>query len=125
MKTLLQKNIDSVHQLEVLLLLRRYSDRGWLAREIARELYTEPLAVADELKRLEKLGFLTCVSASNPLEDRYRYQAATPELDTVMTDLSEAYRSYRFRVIDAIFATPEDHIKHFSDAFKFRKEGEK
>lgn len=114
-----------MHQLEVLLLVRRYSDRRWLAREIARELYTEPQAVVDELELLRKTGFVICISADNPLENRYQYKAETAELDAVLTDLVEAYRQYRFRVIDTIFATPEDHVKHFSDAFKLRRKEEK
>lgn len=38
--------------------------------------------------------------------------------------LAEAYASSRARVIDLIFSKPADKLRHFSDAFKLRKEEE-
>lgn len=114
---MLRKNIHSVHQLELLLLLRRYSERAWLAAEVARELYSEPLAVEDELESLRKMGFLTSVETDNPGK-RYRYAPADAETKIAMDELAEAYRNYRVRVIDAIFSRPKQDLKQFSDAFR-------
>jgi DNA-binding MarR family transcriptional regulator len=109
-----------VHQLEVLLLLERYSDREWKASEIARELYTDPSAVAGEIEHLRKLGMVK-ILADDVQPSRVKFQPADEELATLAKELAGAYKMYRLRVIDAIFATP-DPLKEFSDAFKFRKE---
>lgn len=121
-KELLRRNISSVHQLEVLLLLKRYTDRKWLAREIGQELYTNATAASDELERLASLGFFEVSEDGNAGERRYRYHAKSHDLDAAVIELASAYRNYRVRVIDAIFSRPQDNLRNFSDAFRLGKE---
>jgi hypothetical protein len=109
-----------VHQLEVLLLLRRYADREWFAREVGRELYTHSISAADEMDRLCKMGF--AVRSAEQPEPKWRYQAQSEEYDQLVNELAETYRMYRLKVIDAIFAIPQDSIRQFSDAFRIRSE---
>ena len=119
---ILSKYIQSVTELETLLLLKRYSDRQWLAKEVAREMYTDPFTVEQYLQTFEKDGFLTSRVDEQTRYVFYQFNPNTEELKPGVTDLAIAYAEARVRVIDLIFSKPLDNIKSFSDAFKIVKD---
>lgn len=111
--------IDSVELLEVLLLLRRDPTREWSAETVSREIRSNPTSVTTRLNNLRSRGLLSVREAPAPL---YRYQPKTGELDLAIKGLAEAYAERQARVIDLIFSKPIDILRHFSDAFKFKKD---
>jgi len=54
----LHQNIDSVEQLEVLLLLWRTPERGWTSDEVATAVYSHPSPVVRGLSKLNGKGLL-------------------------------------------------------------------
>ncbi len=116
---LIAEHIDSVEQLEVLLLLWRHPSRGWAPEAVARELRIEPASADKRLEDLERGGFLQC-------RDRacreYQYAPEPPERDGLVRGLAEGYAERRVTVINLIFSKPVDRIRTFADAFRLRKD---
>jgi hypothetical protein len=108
-----------VHQLELLLLLKRYQDRAWTAGELARELYTSPTAVEQNLQRFVESRLAKAEPAAPGEVPAYRYMG--DDSDAQVVELVEAYKHYRVRVIDAIFSASSDTLKDFSDAFRLKR----
>jgi predicted transcriptional regulator len=117
------QHVDSIEQLEVLLLLHAQSGRTWTAAEVSLELRSAPESVANRLKSLVKTGLLVQVSQPETAgEAVYRYQPASDKAESLLQSLTEAYRTRRFTVINLILSRPPDSIKTFADAFRIKKE---
>jgi hypothetical protein len=116
---LVRGHLNSVEQLEVLLLLARDASRSWTADEVAAELVSTPYSVAIRLDDLEKQGLLVGD------DDTYRYEPRTDELRAGVAELGEVYPKRRVSVINLIFAPPEDSLRSFSDAFRLRRDKDK
>jgi hypothetical protein len=113
------EHVNSVEQLEVLLLLRGRPDADWDAAAVSRALSTAPAAAAMRLADLHARGLLVPVK---PGEARYRYGPAAPELARLVDGLAEAYRERRVAVVALIYSKPQTQVQAFADAFKLRKE---
>ena len=109
--------IDSVEQLEVLLLLRESPDTAWSPEAVARQLYSNPSSIARRLATLQAHQLLTTTDPPSS----YRYQPKTPELSATITRLAEMYRERRVAVITLIASKPIENVRAFSDAFRLRK----
>ncbi|HYC33835.1 MAG TPA: hypothetical protein VEB59_16210 [Gemmatimonadales bacterium] len=115
----LYHNIDSVEQLEVLLLLRRAADRGWTAEEVARELYSHPSSVLHRMSSLAGRGLLRELEPAC-----FRYAPRSAELHDTVRAVAEAYRERRVAVITLIASKPIENVRAFSDAFRLRRKKE-
>jgi hypothetical protein len=109
------RHIDSVAQLEALLLLRGNPAVRWDARSAAKRLYASESETADVLSRLHQSGLLSVT------DDVYSYECATPELRASVDRLASVYARHLIPVTNMIHAKPR-RIRQFADAFKFRKE---
>lgn len=109
--------IDSVEQLEVLLLLHGAPAVEWSPEAVAGALYSHPASIA---RRLATLSAHKLLSATEP-PLLYRYQPKTPELDATVTRLADTYRQRRVAVIALIASKPMENVRAFSDAFRLRK----
>ena len=118
-KRFISEYIDSVELLEVLLLVRGGGEKEWRVDAVSRELRSTPESVANRLKDLCARGLLARKDEPVPL---YHYNPGTKELDAAIKELARIYMERRASVIDLIFSKPIDTLRHFSDAFKFRKE---
>lgn len=116
-RAFIQAHIDSVEQLEVLLLLRRESTRAWTGDEVARELRINPISTGSRLSNLHQRTLLAEEAG------RYRYAPRHPELDRAVSGLARAYAEMRVSVINLIFSKPVDALSTFADAFKLRGGG--
>jgi len=112
----LYQNIDSVEQLEVLLLLRRLPDRGWTAEEVARELYSHPTSILHRMTSLAGRGLLRELEPAC-----YQYAPRSTELHDTVTRVAEIYRERRVAVITLIASKPIENVRAFSDAFRLRR----
>ena len=112
---LIASHIDSIEQLETLLLLQRTAPRRWTASQVASELR---IAVGSALTRLQDLtrrGFCTADQAES-----FGYLAGSS--DAAVRALDQAYRERRVSVITMIFTKP-DPVRELADAFRFGKKG--
>jgi predicted transcriptional regulator len=108
-------HVNSVEQLEVLLLLRSDPERPWAANEVSRELATSPDAAALRLADLEEHGLIS--SEPGPV-GRYRYGTPSRKTDADVSAVAEAYAKRRVKVISEIFSEPAGPAESFSDAFR-------
>lgn len=118
-RALIADQIDSVVQLEVLLLLHADPARSWQAADIARELRIEVNSAGDQLDLLCARGLLQSDDAS---PRNYRYGPRTPALERAVPALARAYAERRVTVINLIYSKPADALRSFADAFRIRKE---
>ena len=111
--------VESVVQLEVLLLLAGRRDRGWSAADVAQELRIETAWVDEQFRAMSDKGLL----GRDPADaSRCRFAPKSVDLDTAVTELAKAYADRRVTVIGLIFSKPLDKIRDFADAFRFRKD---
>jgi predicted transcriptional regulator len=111
-------HINSVEQLEVLLLLRADPAREWVPGEVSRELATAPDAAALRLADLEAHGLVR--GRLDPVP-RYRYGKLSRSKEADVAALADAYAKRRVAVITEIFAEPSP-AESFSDAFRLRRD---
>jgi hypothetical protein len=114
-------HINSVEQLEVLLLLKAGAEREWTAGDVSQALYTTPAAAAMRLADLAQRGFISSNAVQEPL---FRYRPAG-EIDKSIERLAELYKERRVSVISLIYSKPHQQVQAFADAFKIRKDSEK
>ncbi len=110
--------VDSVEQLEILLLLHRHPERAWNAESLARELRISAFSGGERLEDLMRAGLLARVDGS---AHDFRYAPETPALDESVSGLATAYAKRRVTVINLIFSKPIDKIRTFADAFRLWK----
>jgi DNA-binding IclR family transcriptional regulator len=115
----LYRNIDSVEQLEVLILLLHHPERGWSPDEVARELYSHPASIARRLAMLLGQDLLREVEPGC-----YQYAPRTGELHATVLRVSEMYRERRVAVVTLIASKPIENVRAFSDAFRIRRNKE-
>lgn len=116
------EHIESVEQLEILLLLFRHPERTWSADEASRELRISELSAGERLVDLAR--DTRVVRAENGGRD-YRYAPEDAERDEAVRGLVSAYAERRVTVINLIFSKPTDKISTFANAFRFWKGGER
>lgn len=122
-RTLIAQHLDSVLEVEILLLLYHSREQPWTADDLVRVLRINPDWAANQLAKLCEQGLLRCDAATPEAPAmRYSYQAKSAELDAAVAALDEAYTSRRVSVIEAVFAKPMDKIRSFADAFRIRRD---
>lgn len=114
----IRDHINSVEQLEVLLLLAETPTQKWNASEVAQKLYRQPESVAMHLSSLQKAGLLNSCEGET---GRYCYNTKLGAADLTIKSLERAYRERKDTVIRLIFSRPPDPVRSFADAFRLRK----
>jgi hypothetical protein len=110
-------SIRSVWNLELLLCLRRHSDRAWQADELVRELRASDFVVEEGLASLQAAGLVGAEA-----ESAYRYAPASIALDKLVQQLDRHYQERPQSVTNAIFSAPNDTLRTFADAFRLKKD---
>lgn len=111
--------IDSVVQLELLLLLHQQPGRVWNTSEIAQELRIEQSWTSAQIALLVRHRL---VEATADAADSYRYSPSTPEAAATVDRLACSYADRRVRLIGLIYSKPADAVRTFADAFRFRRD---
>jgi hypothetical protein len=119
-KAFLLRYIDSIAQLEALLLLRANAELAWSADMLAKRLYIPVLETAEILARLCADGFLTA-RGGEPL--LYQYHCTSREQAHIVDHVAELYARYLIPVTHLIHAKPRTRVQAFADAFRLRKDG--
>lgn len=117
---LLIDHVDSIAQLELLLLLHGRPAEGLTAAAVARELGMAPAWTATELANLASRGFLR--TAGSDTAPTFRFAPEQGELAEAVDAVARAYRERRLTVVERIANKPSRHILGFADAFRLRKD---
>jgi hypothetical protein len=118
----LTQHIESLAQLETLLLMRQEPQRRWTCVELSRLLYITPDMCSGLVGELVQRGFVVHIS---DVEDCYQYQPANPDFDRLLGELAAIYHDRRVAVITQIYSRPQKKVQTFADAFRLRQEGTK
>ena len=109
-----RKNISSIEQIEVLLILRANPERDWTVAEISAILRSSPASVQTRLDALVARRLARAGAAG------FRY-CATDKLHAMTAVLEREYAQRRFSVIELIFSKASS-AHSFADAFRLREE---
>lgn len=115
---LILEKIESISELETLLLLHGDPTRPWTGERLSTELRIDPRWASAHLKLLRDRGLLETIGE----DGAYRFHAATAELATAVDALAVCYAQRRVAVISLIYSRPGDRIRILADAFRLRKE---
>jgi hypothetical protein len=110
-------HVDSVPELEAILLLREHRERAWTAQDASVRLYVSVTVAAHILGALAARGIL----AEGNLQ--FRYAPATPALDALVAELATTYTRNLIPVTQLIHSKPGPSVLRFADAFRMRKDG--
>jgi predicted ArsR family transcriptional regulator len=109
--------IESVPQLEALLLLRNTRPRKWTIDELSKRLYISRDAVRLLLEDLARKHLVLLESG----ESAY-YYSAPEEQDRLIGVVDETYRRQIVRISQLIHSKPSAALRDFARAFRFTKD---
>jgi hypothetical protein len=107
--------LDSIAQLEALLLLRDNASETWIVAKVAKRLYTDERLAASILTKLCTDGLLVCKN------DVYHFQCADTGITSVIDKLASIYARHIVPVTNIIHSKPP-RIHEFADAFRIKKD---
>jgi hypothetical protein len=114
----LEENIDTVPQLETLLMMHEDQDRSWLIADVASRNYTTEQRAMDTLNALQRRGLVS--SEESP--PRFRFDPAKEEVRALVADLARCYQRNLSLVTELIHAKPSASVKEFARAFDLKKD---
>jgi hypothetical protein len=109
------RHIDSIAQLEALLLLRASPAERWSSEAISARLYVDETQAAAIITRLNADGFLTGDGIT------FHYAASGTSVDATVAKLAAFYSKHLIPVTNLIHGKPS-RIREFASAFKLRKD---
>jgi hypothetical protein len=113
------EKIDTVPQLEALLLIWESRDRAWSEDEMAARIYQTREAAARILQALQRRQLLR-VESGSPL--RYRYDSSWDAASEVMPQVAAAYRRHLVHVATLIHRGASSAVREFARAFDLKKD---
>lgn len=117
----IERNIDSLEELEVLLLLYRRPDKGWTAEAVAGALYTHAQSAGNKLLSLQRRG----LAEMRDEQGISVFQGRSPGPNAPLVErLARLYAERRLTVTNIIYAKPLPNVQAFADAFDLRRESE-
>ncbi|MDQ7247649.1 hypothetical protein [Dongia sedimenti] len=114
LRDFITKCIDSVGQLEALLLLRDSADEAWGVAALAKRLYVNEAEATAILIHLVGQGLV------GQQDGLYRYVRQSEQAATI-DRLAEAYARQLIPITNLIHAKPR-RIRAFADAFKIKRD---
>ena len=117
---LIADDLESMEQVEILLLLRGDEARARTANDVAAQLRLQGASAAKNLAALEVRGLVAADGASPPA---YRYAPRTAEQRAAVDGLVVAYNTRPVTLVKAIYDRPPatNALRTFADAFRIRK----
>ena len=114
LRDFITNSIDSVGQLEALLLLRGDPDKSWDVSQLAKRLYVNEAEAAAIFAHLVNLGLAITADGA------YRYDRQGGQTE-VIDRLAGAYARQLIPITNLIHAKPRG-IRAFADAFKIKRD---
>ncbi len=118
-KQFIDQNIESLAQLEALILMRQNPTSGWDAAKIAKALYIPPELAEALLAEFVRQGFIKPMPEN---QSQYCYGPADQALGQLIDRVAGAYHDRRVAIITLIYSKPLNKVQTFADAFRLRKE---
>lgn len=115
----IERNIDSVPQLETLLLLWEDPSRRWTQEEIAKRIYVSIDAAGSILSSLYNRRLATTESREPPL---FRYDPDWEDSRSVMPEVADAYRRRLVQIATLIHTQGSASVREFARAFEIKKD---
>ena len=113
----LLRHIDSIGELEALLLLYRKRDNQWTLPLISQRLYITEAATSQILARLISQRLIVHEGD----EPWFRYHPESVEMEDLVTATSEIYARHLVPVTNLIHSKVRTRIQEFAEAFKLRR----
>lgn len=114
----LEQNIDTVPQLETLLMMREEVHRSWPVSDVASRNYTTEQRATDTLNALLRRGLVS--SEESP--PRFRFNPAKDEVRELVAELARCYQKNLSLITELIHAKPSASVKEFARAFDLKKD---
>ena len=118
-KRFLNQYINSIAELEIILILRMHRDQSWSSSSVADRIYSSEEVTARLLARLTNSGFIT---ADGPSEAPFQYRPRHQELARMLDQLAEVYAKYLVPVSELVHKKSRRNIEGLAQAFRIRKE---
>jgi hypothetical protein len=115
----LSERIDTVPQLEAVLLMWQQAARNWSAEEIAARVYVSPREAEALLEALRR-GQL--VAATPEEAGRYRYDGEWDPSGERIAELAAVYARNLVQVATFIHSRGSSSVREFARAFDFKRE---
>ena len=115
-RRLILEAIDSVPELEALLLLRDTPGQCWTPESASRRLYVSETVAAYALNVLTARGFLEQTA------EGFLYHPVSAELAEAVGAVARTYASNLVAVTQLIHAKPGPSVQDFARAFRLRKD---
>jgi hypothetical protein len=114
----LDAHIDSIPQMEALLLLYEERETGWTAAQIATRIYTDAPRAALLLRHLHQHRLAEQFPGE---ESQFRYDSRW-DAESLMEEVSNAYRTQLIAVTRFIHAKASQSVLDFARAFDLKKD---
>jgi hypothetical protein len=111
------EHIDTVPQLETLLLLRANEERGWSAEELASRVYVSISAMREILRSLQR-AHLIVEDEKSVLN---RYQPDSEVMRDRVTQVANEYRRHLVQIATLIHSKASPAVREFARAFDLKK----
>lgn len=111
--------INSLEQLEILLLLSGNPHKWWSAKSVYEVIKSSMQSVQDRLNEMVSRGILRMEADS---EVRFQFGPKDEAVWRITTDLRDAYKERSVKVVQAIYSKPPDAVQEFARAFRLRKD---
>ena len=111
-------SIDSVPQMEALVLLWEIQARAWSIEEIAARIYVSKEVATDIVSTLQRRRFIR-PEESDPT--RWRYDSSTPD-GPVIAETAAAYHRHVVALATYIHSKASASVREFARAFDFKKD---
>jgi hypothetical protein len=115
----LAERIDTVPQLEALLLLWEDPQRLWSEEELAGRIYVTRPVAATILQALQRQQLVTAESAAAV---RYRYNPQWDPSGEVMPEVAASYRRHLVPLATLIHSRASTAVREFARAFDLKKD---
>ena len=113
------ERIDTVPQLEALLLLWESPQRTWTEEEVAARIYVDRAAAAQILQSLQRQNLVASESAQST---RYQYNPQWDPTGQVMPQVAAAYSRHLVQLATFIHSRASTAVREFARAFDLKKD---
>jgi hypothetical protein len=114
----IEENIDTVPQLETLLMMSEAADRDWRLADVAAHNYIPEHHAEQILSALRRRGLVSIEEAP----PRFRFSPASEQVRALVAEVALCYRANLSRVATFIHSKPSVSVREFARAFDMKKD---
>ncbi|MEO8063610.1 MAG: helix-turn-helix domain-containing protein [Pseudomonadota bacterium] len=114
----IESAIDTVPELEALLLLREHDSRWWSDEDVAARTYVSRKEASRILETLRRRGLI--VLEADPA--KYRYAPGNPDTTRLMAEVASAYQHHLMPIANLIHQKSSASVREFARAFDLKKD---